>query len=146
MLEEIGSPDNVDEFIKMFKDKTSGRRLMGFGHRVYKNFDPRAIVVKDMVKNLGDLLKNPKSDEKRLIDIALKLEDKALNDPYFVSRKLYPNIDFYTGIIYRVIGIPTNMFTVLFAVARSVGWISQLIEFTSEDNIKIGRPRQLYVG
>ena len=114
---------------------------MGFGHRVYKNFDPRALVVKDMIKNLGSLLKNPKSDEKRLIDIAIKLEQRAMSDEYFISRKLYPNIDFYTGIIYRVIGIPTNMFTVLFAVARSIGWISQLIEFASEENIKIGRPR-----
>jgi len=142
MLEEIGSVDNIPKYIEMSKDKNAPFRLIGFGHRVYKNFDPRAKIMQkichDVVNTIGK--------EEPLLELALKLESTALRDEYFVKRKLYPNVDFYTGIIYKSIGIPKNMFTVIFAMARSVGWISQWLEMMSENGIKIGRPRQLYVG
>jgi citrate synthase len=142
MLEEIGSVENVPQCIAMAKDKNKPFRIMGFGHRVYKNFDPRAKIMQkvchDVVKAIGK--KEP------LLDIAMTLEAAALRDDYFISKKLYPNVDFYTGIIYKSMGIPKNMFTVIFAMARSVGWISQWLEMMSEVGVKIGRPRQLYVG
>jgi citrate synthase len=124
------------------KDKNSGVKLMGFGHRVYKNYDPRAAVLKkscdEVLSELG--IKDP------LLDIAVELEKIALNDEYFVSRKLFPNVDFYSGIIYKALGIPSNLFTVIFAIARSAGWISQWKEMIEDPAFKIGRPRQLYTG
>lgn len=142
MLEEIGSVENIPAFIEKVKDKESGVRLMGFGHRVYKNFDPRAQILRDrcheVLKELGK--KDP------MLDIAMELEKIALEDDYFVSRKLYPNVDFYSGIIMRAIGIPVSMFTVIFAMSRTVGWISHWLEMMSEPSQKIGRPRQLYIG
>jgi citrate synthase len=143
MLEEIKTVDRIPEFITRAKDKNSGFRLMGFGHRVYKNYDPRAKVMKatcDAV--LADL--GIKDDP--LLDIAVELERIALSDPYFIEKKLYPNVDFYSGIILKAIGFPTSMFTVLFALARTVGWISQWKEMIEDPGQKIGRPRQLYKG
>lgn len=143
MLEQIGSTDRIPEFIARAKDKDDPFRLMGFGHRVYKNFDPRASVLRDTCREvLGDLgIKN-----EPLLDIAMELEKIALEDEYFVERKLYPNVDFYSGIIYRALGIPTNMFTVMFAIARTVGWVAQWKEMIEDPQQKIGRPRQLYTG
>ncbi len=143
MLKEIGNKDRIPEFIKRAKDKDDPFRLMGFGHRVYKNFDPRASVLRDTCKEvLEDLgIKN-----EPLLDIAMELEKIALEDDYFVQRKLYPNVDFYSGIIYRALGIPTNMFTVMFAIARTVGWVAQWKEMIEDPNQRIGRPRQLYKG
>ncbi|MER5492241.1 citrate synthase [Streptomyces sp. NPDC002454] len=143
MLEGIqASGGDVDSFIRKVKNKEDGVKLMGFGHRVYKNFDPRAKIIKaaahDVLSALG------KSDE--LLDIALKLEEHALADDYFVSRKLYPNVDFYTGLIYRAMGFPTEMFTVLFALGRLPGWIAQWHEMIKEPGSRIGRPRQIYTG
>ena len=142
MLQEINSFDRIPEFIKRAKDKNDPFRLMGFGHRVYKNYDPRAAVLKkacdEVLNELG--IKDP------LLDIAIELEKIALNDEYFVSRKLFPNVDFYSGIIYKALGIPTNLFTVIFAIARSAGWISQWKEMIEDPAFKIGRPRQLYTG
>jgi citrate synthase len=142
MLAEIGSVDRIPEFIKRAKDKDDPFRLMGFGHRVYKNFDPRATVLKkyadDILEDLG--IKDP------LLDIAMELEKIALQDEYFVQRKLFPNVDFYSGIILKAMGFPTSMFTVLFAVARTVGWVSQWKEMIEEPDLRIGRPRQLYTG
>ena len=143
MLEDIGCKENVADFIRKVKNKEDGIRLMGFGHRIYKNFDPRAKLMKQMAKEISEVLGEDK--ERGLLDIALELERVALSDDYFISRKLYPNVDFYTGIIYSSLGIPKNMFTALFAVSRTVGWVSHMLEFNSEV-IKIGRPRQLYVG
>ncbi len=143
MLERIKREGgNVKYFIDRVKKKENGVRLMGFGHRVYKNFDPRAKIIKEACDRiLGKLgIHDP------LLDIAQSLEDAALGDEYFVSRKLYPNVDFYSGIIYRAIGIPTNMFTVLFAIGRLPGWIAQWKEMMDSPNAKIGRPRQIYVG
>lgn len=143
MLEEIGSVDKIPEFIEKVKDKNSGVKLMGFGHRVYKNYDPRAKVLyttcQEVLKELGQM-NDP------LLKIAIELERIALEDDYFVSRKLYPNVDFYSGIIYRAMGIPSKLFTVLFAVARTVGWIAQWKEMTEDPKNKIGRPRQLFTG
>ena len=143
MLEEIGDVKNIPEFISKVKDKNSGVRLMGFGHRVYKNYDPRAKVLhttcKEVLAELGQI-------DEPLLKIAVELEKIALSDEYFVSRKLYPNVDFYSGIIYRAMGIPTKLFTVLFAVARTVGWISQWKEMMDDPKTKIGRPRQLFTG
>ncbi len=143
MLEEIGTADKVPEFIKKVKDKSSGVRLMGFGHRVYKNYDPRAKVMRqtchEVLDELG--LKN-----EPLLKLAMELERVALEDPYFVEKKLYPNVDFYSGIILKAMGFPTSMFTVLFAVARTVGWIAQWQEMIEDPSQKIGRPRQLYTG
>jgi len=141
-LMEIGHKDNIPEVIAKAKDKSSGFRLMGFGHRVYKNFDPRAQVMRKTCHEvLGDL-----NIEDPLLDLAMELERIALEDEYFVSKKLYPNVDFYSGIILKAMGFPTSMFTVLFAVARTVGWISQWNEMIEDPAHKIGRPRQLYTG
>jgi len=143
MLEKIRrSDDDVDTFMRRVKNKEQGIRLMGFGHRVYKNYDPRAAIIKktadDVLENLGH------SDE--LLEIAMRLEEIALNDDYFVERKLYPNVDFYTGLIYKAMGFPTRMFTVLFALGRLPGWIAQWREMIDDPQTKIGRPRQVYTG
>lgn len=143
MLREIGTVDRIPEYIARAKDKNSGFRLMGFGHRVYKNFDPRATVMKESADEVLGLLgahNNP------LLMVAKELERIALTDEYFISKKLYPNVDFYSGIILEAIGFPTSMFTPIFAISRTVGWISQWKEMIGEKNQKIGRPRQLYVG
>ncbi|WP_445397975.1 citrate synthase [Zobellella sp. An-6] len=142
MLEEIGSVDRIPEYIEKAKDKDDPFRLMGFGHRVYKNFDPRATVMRDTCHEVLDDLKI----QDPLLDVAMELERIALSDPYFVERKLYPNVDFYSGIILKAIGIPTSMFTVIFALARTVGWMSHWNEMISDPKQKIGRPRQLYTG
>jgi len=141
-LMEIGHKDKIPEVIAKAKDKSSGFRLMGFGHRVYKNFDPRAQVMR---KTCYEVLGALKIDDP-LFDLAMELEKIALEDEYFVSKKLYPNVDFYSGIILKAMGFPTSMFTVLFAVARTVGWISQWNEMIEDPAHKIGRPRQLYTG
>jgi citrate synthase len=143
MLEEIGSADKVGEVVKQAKDKNSTFRLMGFGHRVYKNYDPRAKIMRETCHEVLDAL--GKRDEP-LLKLAMALEKVALEDDYFVSKKLYPNVDFYSGIILKAMGFPTSMFTVLFAVARTVGWISQWKEMIEDPLQKIGRPRQLYTG
>ncbi|NNE81265.1 MAG: citrate (Si)-synthase [Silicimonas sp.] len=143
MLEEIGSVDRIPEFIARAKDKDDDYRLMGFGHRVYKNFDPRATVMKQSADEVLDLLgveNNPK------LQVAKELERQALEDPYFAEKKLFPNVDFYSGIILEAMGFPTSMFTPIFALARTVGWISQWKEMIADPQNKIGRPRQLYVG
>ncbi len=143
MLGEIGHVEDIPDFIAKVKDKNSNVRLMGFGHRVYKNFDPRAKIMERTCREvLGEL--GIKDDP--LLDLAMELERIALNDEYFVSRKLYPNVDFYSGIILKAMGFPTSMFTVLFAVARTVGWISQWKEMIEDPAQRIGRPRQLYTG
>ncbi|QQP92094.1 citrate (Si)-synthase [Skermanella sp. TT6] len=143
MLQEIGDKDRIPEFIKRAKDKNDSFRLMGFGHRVYKNFDPRAQVMRKTCHEvLGEL--GIKNDP--LLDIAMELERIALEDDYFIEKKLYPNVDFYSGIILKAMGFPTSMFTVLFAVARTVGWIAQWKEMIEDPGQKIGRPRQLYTG
>jgi citrate synthase len=143
MLSEIGTVDKIPEFIEAVKNKTSKIRLMGFGHRVYKNYDPRA---KLMQQTCHEVLKATGHQNDPLLKVAVELERIALSDEYFVSRKLYPNVDFYSGITLKAIGFPTSMFTVLFAVARTVGWISQWSEMIEEPNYKIARPRQLYLG
>jgi citrate synthase len=143
MLKDIGHVDNIPAFIKKFKDKNSGVKLMGFGHRVYKNYDPRASVLRE---ECHAVLKELNIKNEPLLDIALELEKIALHDEYFIERKLYPNVDFYSGLIYRTIGIPAKMFTVLFAVARISGWIAQWKEMMEDPSNKIGRPRQLYTG
>jgi citrate synthase len=143
MLEEIGSVDKIPAFIAKVKDKSSNVKLMGFGHRVYKNYDPRAKIMQKTAYEVFDALG---VDDDPLLAVARELERIALSDDYFISRKLYPNVDFYSGIILRAMGFPTSMFTVLFAVARTIGWISQWKEMIAEPNQKIGRPRQLYVG
>jgi citrate synthase len=143
MLGEIGHKDRIPEFIKRVKDKNEGVRLMGFGHRVYKNYDPRAkVMAKTCQEVLGEL--GIKNDP--LLDIAVELERIALQDDYFVTKKLYPNVDFYSGIILKAMGFPTAMFTALFALARTVGWIAQWNEMIEDPEQKIGRPRQLYTG
>jgi len=142
MLNEIGDESNIDKFIKKAKDKDDPFRLMGFGHRVYKNFDPRAKVLREACQNvLEDLGK----DDDPLLKIAMKLEKIALEDEYFVERNLYPNVDFYSGIILKAIGIPTSLFTVIFATGRTPGWVAHWHEMISNP-FKIGRPRQLYTG
>lgn len=143
MLEEIGDVSRVNEYIKKAKDKNSGFRLMGFGHRVYKNYDPRA---KLMRETCHEVLNELGLENDRLFKLAMELERIALEDDYFVEKKLYPNVDFYSGIVQRAMGIPTNMFTCIFALARTVGWIAQWNEMISDSEQKIGRPRQLYVG
>ncbi len=142
MLAEIGDVKNVGKAVEKAKDKNSGFRLMGFGHRVYKNFDPRATIIREMChKVLGDLgVSDP------LLDVALALEEVALKDPYFVERKLYPNVDFYSGLIYKALKIPTEMFTVMFAIARTAGWVAHWLEQHNDKETKIGRPRQIYTG
>ncbi|MDO6513485.1 MULTISPECIES: citrate synthase [unclassified Neptuniibacter] len=142
MLEEIGDESNIEEFVSKAKDPNDPFRLMGFGHRVYRNFDPRAKVMK---KACDEVLAELGIENDPLLRIAKRLEQIALEDEYFVERKLYPNVDFYSGIILKAIGIPTNMFTVIFALSRTIGWISHWSEFHSSPN-KIGRPRQLYTG
>ncbi len=142
MLEEIGDEANIPEFIQRAKDPEDNFRLMGFGHRVYRNFDPRAKVMK---QTCDEVLAELGIENDPLLKIAKRLEQIALEDDYFVQRKLYPNVDFYSGIILKAIGIPTNMFTVIFALSRTIGWISHWSEFHSSPN-KIGRPRQLYTG
>ena len=143
MLREIGTVDRIPQFIARAKDKNDPFRLMGFGHRVYKNFDPRA---KIMHKTCHEVLKEMGIKDDPLLDVAMELERIALSDPYFIERKLYPNVDFYSGITLKAMGFPTSMFTALFAVARTVGWIAQWKEMIEDPNQKIGRPRQLYVG
>src|SRR5512146_1040037 len=143
MLEEIGDVSKVGDFIKKVKDKNSGVRLMGFGHRVYKNHDPRA---KLMRETCHEVLNELGLHDDRLFKLAIALEKIALEDDYFVSRKLYPNVDFYSGIVQRALGIPVAMFTCIFSLARTVGWIAQWQEMISDPEYKIGRPRQLYKG
>jgi citrate synthase len=143
MLEDIARRRlTAKQFIAQVKDKKSGVRLMGFGHRVYKNFDPRAKIIKkacdDVLSRMG--IRDP------MLDLAKELEETALNDPYFVERKLYPNVDFYSGIIYRALGIPTHMFTVMFALGRLPGWIAHWKEMIEDPTTKIARPRQIYTG
>lgn len=144
MLKAISSVDRIPEFIKKAKDKNDPFRLMGFGHRVYKHYDPRAEVLREtcreVLEELGQLKGNP------MLEIAMELERIALSDEYFIERKLYPNVDFYSGIIYKAMGIPSSMFTVLFAVARTAGWVSQWKEMQEDPDFKITRPRQLYNG
>ena len=141
MLNEIGRPENVQSAIDRAKDKESGFRLMGFGHRVYKNFDPRAKIIREMChKVLAELGVNDP-----MLEVAMRLEEAALKDDYFVQRKLYPNVDFYSGLIYQAMGFPIAMFTVLFAIPRTSGWLAHWVELL-EQNQRIARPRQLYVG
>ena len=142
MLREIGTPDRIPEYIARAKDKNDPFRLMGFGHRVYKNYDPRATVMQDTVREVFNALqvKDP------VFDVALQLEEMALNDDYFKEKKLFPNVDFYSGVILSAIGFPTTMFTALFALARTVGWVAQWNEMISDPGQTIGRPRQLYTG
>jgi citrate synthase len=143
MLETIrDSDDDVDTFMKRVKNKEQGVRLMGFGHRVYKNYDPRAAII----KKTADEILSGLGQRDEMLDIAMRLEEIALNDDYFIERKLYPNVDFYTGLIYKAMGFPTKMFTVLFALGRLPGWIAQWREMIDDKQTKIGRPRQVYVG
>jgi citrate synthase len=143
MLDGIGSAANIDKFLVRVKDKSDHVRLMGFGHRVYKNFDPRAKIIRGMCYRV---LEKMGKTNNPLFELALKLEEIALKDEYFVSRKLYPNVDFYSGIIYSALGIPRSMFTVMFAIARTAGWVAQWQEMVSDPHMRIGRPRQLYTG
>ena len=143
MLDGIGSAANIPKFLARVKDKNDSVRLMGFGHRVYKNFDPRAKIIRGMCYRVLEKLGHSNDP---LFDLALKLEEIALNDEYFVERKLYPNVDFYSGIIYRALRIPRSMFTVMFAIARTAGWVAHWQEMVSDPGMKIGRPRQLYTG
>ncbi len=143
MLKQIGTPDRIPEFIEKAKDKSSGIRLMGFGHRVYKNYDPRAKVMQETAKQV---LESLGVEHNPLLQVARELEKIALTDDYFISRKLYPNVDFYSGIILEAIGFPTSMFTAIFALSRTVGWIAQWKEMIADPQKKIGRPRQLYHG
>ncbi len=142
MLEEIGDPGRVGQAVAKAKDKKSGFRLMGFGHRVYKNYDPRAAIIRETTHQvLGALgVSDP------LLEVALALEEVALKDEYFIERKLYPNVDFYSGIIYKALGIPTEMFTVMFAIARTAGWVAHWLEQQTDPELRIGRPRQVYMG
>jgi citrate synthase len=141
-LAEIGDAKNVEKAVLRAKDKNDNFRLMGFGHRVYKNFDPRAKIIREMTHEvLGELGVNDP-----LLEVALKLEEAALKDEYFVERKLYPNVDFYSGIIYKALNIPTEMFTVMFAIARTAGWVAHWLEQQVDAEAKIGRPRQIYTG
>jgi citrate synthase len=143
MLAKIGGPKGIPEFISQVKDKHNHEILFGFGHRVYKNYDPRAAVLRE---SCHDVLKDLGIKDDPLLDLAMELEHIALNDEYFISRKLYPNVDFYSGIILKAMGFPTSMFTVLFAIARTVGWIAQWTEMIEDSDTKIGRPRQLFTG
>ncbi|MGA7801468.1 MAG: citrate synthase [Gammaproteobacteria bacterium] len=143
MLEEIGEAGNVPQYIARAKDKNDPFRLMGFGHRIYKNYDPRARIIRQVCHQVLEKLGSSRDP---LFELAIRLEEIALQDEYFIERKLYPNVDFYSGIIYRALGIPSNMFTVMFAIARTVGWVSHWMEMMSEPTTRIGRPRQLYEG
>jgi len=143
MLQHIQADGgDVKAFVRKVKDREDNSRLMGFGHRVYKNYDPRAAIVKRTVQDVLSRMHKPDP----LLDLAMQLEEIALADDYFVSRKLYPNVDFYTGLIYKAMGFPTKMFTVLFALGRLPGWIAQWREMISDPQTKIGRPRQVYTG
>ena len=142
MLAEIGSTDRIPEYIAKAKDKNDPFRLMGFGHRVYKNFDPRATIIRETCYEVLDKL--PGQDP--LFELALALEEFALKDEYFIEKKLYPNVDFYSGIIYKALNIPVDMFTVMFTIARTAGWVSHWLEMMAEPTHRIGRPRQLYIG
>lgn len=143
MLKEIGTPDRVDEYVRKAHDKNDSFRLMGFGHRVYKNYDPRATVMQETAKEVLELLG---VEDNPVLQVAQALEKRALEDPYFIERKLYPNVDFYSGIILEAMGFPTSMFTPIFALSRTVGWIAQWKEMIEDKDQKIGRPRQLYIG
>jgi citrate synthase len=143
MLEEIGTADRIGEYINKAKDKNDKFRLMGFGHRVYKNYDPRATLIRKMAHRVLEKLGR---NDTPLFDLALKLEELALKDEYFIEKNLYPNVDFYSGIIYRALGIPKSMFTVMFAIARCVGWVTHWREMVADPGTRIGRPRQLYMG
>ena len=143
MLKEIGDVKNIDKAITRAKDKNSGFRLMGFGHRVYKNYDPRAKIIR---ATCHQVLEKLGRDDDPTLELALRLEEIALKDEYFIEKKLYPNVDFYSGIIYRALGIPVHMMTVMFAIARTVGWVAHWQEMISDPHMKIGRPRQLYTG
>ena len=143
MLMQIGSKDRVGEYVKRAKDKDDPFRLMGFGHRVYKNYDPRAKIMQQTCREVFDELG---VENEPLLQIAMELERIALEDEYFIEKKLYPNVDFYSGIIFRAMGIPTSMFTALFALARTTGWVAQWLEMIDDPEMKIGRPRQLYTG
>jgi len=143
MLNEIGEVKNIPKYLARAKDRDNPFRLMGFGHRVYKNYDPRARIIRKMCH---DVLSKLCQGDDPMFELARRLEEIALSDDYFIERKLYPNVDFYSGLIYRALGIPSNMFTVMFSIARTVGWVAQWMEMISEDNQRIGRPRQLYVG
>ena len=143
MLDQIGSMDQIPKYIDMAKDKSNNFRIMGFGHRVYKNMDPRAA---EMRKMCHKVLEELEVKDEALFELALELEKIALSDDYFIKRKLYPNVDFYSGIVLQALKIPRDMFTVIFSLARSIGWIAQWREMISEPEIKLGRPRQLYVG
>jgi citrate synthase len=143
MLEQIGTVENIPKYLAMAKDKNSHFKLMGFGHRVYKNFDPRAKIIREMCHKV---LQRLGRTDNPLFELALRLEEIALKDEYFVSRKLYPNVDFYSGIIYSALNIPRSMFTVMFAIARTVGWVAHWLEMIGDPTMRIGRPRQLYTG
>ena len=143
MLHEIGDVKNIPAYIEKAKDKNDPFRLMGFGHRVYKNYDPRAKIIREMCHKV---LKRLGKENDPLLELAMELEHIALNDDYFVEKKLYPNVDFYSGIIYKALGIPVSMFTVMFAIARTVGWTAHWLEMIGDPTMRIGRPRQLYVG
>jgi citrate synthase len=143
MLEEIGDVSNIDKYIAKAKDKNDPFRLMGFGHRVYKNHDPRATIIRKTCHEVLDELADANNP---LFELALRLEEIALQDDYFVEKKLYPNVDFYSGIIYRALGIPRTMFTVMFAIARTAGWVSHWMEMIADPAHRIGRPRQIYTG
>ena len=143
MLTEIGDAGNIPKFVTRAKDRKDACRLMGFGHRVYKNYDPRARIIRDMCHKV---LARPGIKDDPMFELALRLEETALSDSYFIERKLYPNVDFYSGLIYKALGIPANMFTVMFAIARTVGWVAQWMEMIGEKKQLIGRPRQLYTG
>lgn len=143
MLNQIGDVSNIPKYLEKARDKSDPFRLMGFGHRVYKNYDPRARIIRQMCH---EVLETVGDNNDPFFELALKLEEIALKEDYFVERKLYPNVDFYSGIIYRALKIPSNMFTVMFAIARTVGWVSQWMEMISDPEQRIGRPRQLYTG
>ena len=143
MLEEVGDASQVEKYVLKAKDKNDPFRLMGFGHRVYKNYDPRARIIR---KVCHEVLESTGNADSPLMELAVKLEEIALKDDYFIERKLYPNVDFYSGIIYRALGIPNNMFTVMFAIARSVGWTAHWMEMIGDPGQRIGRPRQVYDG
>jgi len=142
MLDEIGSVENIPEYLEKAKDKNDPFKLMGFGHRVYKNFDPRATIIRRVCYEVLE----ETGTEDPMFELAMKLEEIALKDEYFIERKLYPNVDFYSGVIYKALGIPVSMFTVMFALARTSGWVSHWLEMMADPNGRIGRPRQLYKG
>jgi citrate synthase len=143
MLNQIGDAKNIPKYVAKARDRDDPFRLMGFGHRVYKNFDPRAQIIREMCHKV---LKQMGRNDTPLFDLALELERVALSDDYFIEKNLYPNVDFYSGIIYRALGIPTSMFTVMFAIARTVGWVAHWREMITDPNGRISRPRQLYTG